>query len=63
MSVEDKYIKDEKRCELFSVGCAFENKLFIQFMHTNLKFKKFLGEITWNYFLSISEGETFWKSE
>lgn len=46
MSVEDKYVKDEKRCELFSVGCAFENKLFIQFMHTNLKFKKFLGEIT-----------------
>lgn len=46
MSVEDKYVKDEKRCELFSVGCAFENKLFIQFMHTNLKFKKILGEIT-----------------
>lgn len=27
MFVEDKYVKDEKRCEFFFVGCVFENKL------------------------------------
>lgn len=27
MFVEDKYVKNEKRCEFFFVGCVFENKL------------------------------------
>lgn len=63
MSVEDKYVKDEKRCELFSVGCAFENKLVMQFTHTNLKFRRNLGEnsLNSNYSLTItiSKEETF----
>lgn len=52
MSVEDEYVKDEKRCELFSVGCAFENKLVMQFTHTNLKFRRNLGENSLKLFLN-----------
>lgn len=55
MFVEDKYVKDEKRCEFFFVGCVFENKLVMQFMYINLKFRRNLGEnsLNLNYFLII----------